>query len=159
MAKANKVQFVPMWPPQSSVANLPNVSGAPTQDADLEVGDLCAVSGILYCCTTATVGAAVWGLASGGSRGTGQIDFGATNAQETTLVITGQAGILAGSTVSAWIVPTATTDHSVDEHLVDPPRVFAGTIVPGTGFTIYANAYNNPGSESYGKWSVAWMWS
>lgn len=69
------------------------------------------------------------------------IDFGAFPGKtHATKDITGQAGILAGSRVEAWIMPEATADHTEDEHMVDPPRVFVpvSSIVPGTGFTIHA---------------------
>jgi len=113
------------------------------------------------------------------TAGSGQINFGAfpgsTDAQ---LVITGQANILAGSIVEAFIMPAATADHTVDEHWLDPPRIQAGNIVPGVGFTIYGvntwasggldpvNPMLGPGSDSgfsgvplvHGAWSVGWRW-
>jgi len=38
--------------------------------------------------------------------------------------------------VEAWIRPVDTADHLADEHMVETLKVFAHTIVPGTGFTI-----------------------
>jgi hypothetical protein len=85
------------------------------------------------------------------------IDFGAfPGASNVSLDITGQTGIVAGSLVEAWIIYAATVDHSADEHLVDPPRVIAGNIVPGVGFTIYAVTADL--QLAYGKWSVGWRW-
>lgn len=54
--------------------------------------------------------------------------------------MTGQTGIGAGSVIEAWIYPSATADHSADEHMVETIRAFAdaSTIVAGTGFTIRA---------------------
>lgn len=78
-----------------------------------------------------------------GASGTTTIDFGAfpgtTMAQVT---VTGQASIGSTSLVEAWIFPTATSDHNEDEHIVAAMLfdVIAGTIVAGTGFTIYAVA-------------------
>ena len=111
-----------------------------------------------------------------GAQGTATVNFGAfPGTGDASIAVTGQAGILAGSLVEAWIMPTATADHSVDEHWVDPPRVVAGNIVPGTGFTIYATArddnkyptqpttgqrrefYNT--NALYGQWTVAWVWN
>lgn len=116
---------------------------------------------------------------SGGAAttGTAVVDFGAyPGTSDTSVAVTGQAGITASSTVLAWIKLEATTDHSVDEHWADPPAVFAGSIVAGTGFTIYARkAYDqaraardfrgnerdpgDPDGRVYGQWSVSWMWS
>lgn len=109
------------------------------------------------------------------AQGTTTVDFGAfPGVTDTTAVIIGQAGILAGSLVEAWIFPTATADHSVDEHWVDPPEVFAGNVIAGTGFTIYAvskkRAEIGPTSDSlrirnidmprvYGQWTVGWVWN
>lgn len=121
-----------------------------------------------------------------GAQGTGSINFGAfPGASDATLVITGQTGIGAGSLVEAWILPAATADHSSDEHVVNPPRIVAGNIVGGTGFTIYGlnddrvtgteappGAANDGGiggagfansvignNATYGLWAVAWVWS
>jgi hypothetical protein len=101
-----------------------------------------------------------------GGQGTGVVDFGAFPGNtDTTLVITGQSGILVTSIVNAWIQSTATTDHSADEHVVDPPNVKAGNIVAGTGFTVYAvdaNKLSDPKGKAprvYGKWTVGWMWN
>lgn len=108
-------------------------------------------------------------------QGTTTVNFGSfPGSTDATAVITGQTGITTGSLVEAWIFPTATTDHTVDEHWADPPEVFAGNIVAGTGFTIYAvvkkRADTGPVSDSlrirnidtpmqYGLWTVAWVWN
>jgi len=88
---------------------------------------------------------------SGGGGGTTlhtgvtTVTFGAfPGATDASVAVTGQTGILAGSTVQAWLAPVATADHTADEHLLDGPRVMAGLIVPGTGFTIYARMLDNP---------------
>lgn len=106
--------------------------------------------------------------------GTTTVNFGsAPGAADTSTTITGQTNIVAGSSVDAWISPTATADHSVDEHWVDPPAIYAGNIVPGVGFTIYAKCLGDGGGARdgggqnsqyagntvcYGQWSVAWQW-
>lgn len=115
-----------------------------------------------------------------GAQGTTTVDFGAFPGSDTTSVaVTGQASILAGSLVEAWVYPTATADHSVDEHLYDPPDIIAGTVVAGTGFTIYAKASLPPqavkdpvnggrgvlsdkidqNAMPYGSWTIAWCWN
>lgn len=103
-----------------------------------------------------------------GAQGSTTIDFGASpGAFDATSVVTGQALILGSSLVEAWLIPVATSDHSVDEHLVDGPvQIEAGAIVAATGFTIYARAPNNPGAgpkadaiRLTGQWSIAWVWN
>lgn len=74
-----------------------------------------------------------------GAQGTTTIDFGAfPGSSDTSVAITGQASILAGSLVEAFLFPAATADHTADEHVVETIRVMAGNVVAGTGFTIYA---------------------
>ena len=69
--------------------------------------------------------------------GTATLNFGAfPGASDTSVAVTGQAGIVSGSLVEAWIRPEATADHSADEHMLETIKVFAHTIVAGTGFTI-----------------------
>lgn len=92
------------------------------------------------------------------ATGTAEIDFGPfPGAMNASLAITGQAAIVAGSLVEAWIRPAATADHTADEHIVDPPRVIAADIVAGTGFTIHAFSQNH--LRHYGKYTVAWVWN
>lgn len=111
-----------------------------------------------------------------GASGTTTVNFGAfPGTGDASVTVTGQATILAGSLVEAWIMPTATADHSADEHWVDPPRVMAGNVVAGTGFTIYATSrddnefptvpangrrqeFSNT-NALYGQWTVAWVWN
>lgn len=79
--------------------------------------------------------------AAGGSGnfGTTTVDFGAfPGKSDASIGVTGQAAIVAGSKVNAWLRLEATADHSADEHMVESLRVLAGNIVAGTGFTIYA---------------------
>jgi hypothetical protein len=83
-----------------------------------------------------------------GAQGTTTITFGAfPGASDASVAVTGQAGITGTSLVEAWIYPVATADHSVDEHMLEPFRVFAHSISAGTGFTISAfstNQINEP---------------
>lgn len=56
----------------SATAQLPNVAGADVQSSEVALGDLAVVGTTLYLCTTATLGAAVWGAigtVSGGAPG------------------------------------------------------------------------------------------
>ena len=107
--------------------------------------------------------------------GTASLDFGAfPGASDAALAVTGQAGIQAGSLVEAWLVPTATADHSADEHRVEQLEVTAGDVVAGVGFTIYGLNRTAGGGDGmaprgrvlvhggntriWGRWSVAWAW-
>jgi hypothetical protein len=81
------------------------------------------------------------GGGGGANVGTATIDFGAfPGSSHASVVVTGQAGIVAGSVVQAWIRPVATADHSADEHMLETLKVHASSIVAGTGFTV--NAFN-----------------
>lgn len=99
------------------------------------------------------------------ASGTTTVDFGAfPGASDASVAVTGQAGIVSGSLVGAWIRPVATADHSIDEHRVEAMVVYADTIVAGTGFTIYAreavpSTYQNEGHLLYGTWTIAWAWA
>ena len=81
-----------------------------------------------------------------GAQGKATIDFGAFPGKaDASVTITGQAGILAASSlVEAWLFPQDTgtpgtnTFHTAAEHLAVAMRVQAGQIVNATGFTIRA---------------------
>lgn len=91
---------------------------------------------------------------------TGQttLDFGAfPGATDASVAVTGQASILAGSLVEAWLRLEATATHSADEHLVENLDVRAGNIVAGTGFTIYGITRDQ--TRMYGTWTVGWVWN
>lgn len=76
--------------------------------------------------------------AGGGSTGTASLNFGAfPGASDASVAVTGQAAIVSGSIVQAWLRPEATADHSADEHMIETIEVYAGNIQAGTGFTIY----------------------
>ena len=91
------------------------------------------------------------------ATGTTTIDFGAfPGATDATVAVTGQAAIVAGSLVEAWIRPVATADHTADEHRVEEIQVVADTIVAGTGFTIFGRTRNH---RLYGLWTAAWAWN
>ncbi len=82
------------------------------------------------------------------TTGTATLNFGAfPGASHATVAVTGQAAIVAGSLVEAWIRPVATSDHTADEHMVETLKVMASDIVAGTGFTIHGlntNAQTEP---------------
>lgn len=95
-----------------------------------------------------------WAAPPAGSAnvGTATINFGAfPGASDASVAVTGQAGIVAGSVVSAWIRPVDTADHSADEHMLETIKVFAHSIVAGVGFTISAfnsSEQNEPSADA-----------
>jgi hypothetical protein len=92
---------------------------------------------------------------------TASLDFGAfPGSSHVALAVTGQDGIEATSCLKACICPTATADHSVDEHVVESIQISAGNIVAGTGFTIYGKNLSTLGNTLiYGTWTVRWSWA
>lgn len=104
--------------------------------------------------------AQVQAMLGNGVVGQTLIDFGAfPGGSDTSIAVTGQAAIVSGSKVDAWITPIATVDHTVDDHIAEPPRIYAGNIVAGVGFTIYAVCDNRFSDVlSFGKWTVNWSW-
>jgi hypothetical protein len=121
------------------------------------------------------------------AKGVAVLNFGSfPGKSDASVAVTGQTNIAADSQVEAWIRLEATSDHSADEHLVDPPIVSAGNIVPGDGFTIYGVArdgvpvpnavlrnvtergfdtvipnqeYGRVAPMPYGQWRVSWAWA
>ena len=75
----------------------------------------------------------------GGTYGTATLDFGSVPGTHlVTTTITGQTGILSGSTISAWLMAEATATHNAYEHMIVPLRITCGNIVAGVGFDIVA---------------------
>jgi hypothetical protein len=108
-----------------------------------------------------------------GAQGTTTINFGTFPGDVTASVAVADTNILSGSLVEAWILPAATSDHSVDEHWIDPPLVYAGSVSAGVGFTIYGIVQQiwsgdamraetfpaDTANRTYGAWTVAWCWN
>lgn len=116
-----------------------------------------------------------------GAQGNTTVDFGAfPGKSDVSVTVTGQAGIVAGSAVEAWLRGEASADHSSDEHAVETIKVIAKDIVAGTGFTIMAlntSQLNEPvmdpmgggklgtdwrggkGTRLYGVFNVSWCWN
>lgn len=89
--------------------------------------------------------------------GTAILDFGSTPTDTASVVVTGQAGIVAGSDVEAFFMRQATGDNAVEEHeqaAVLCPLI-CGAIVAGTGFTIFARTLMNS-VLGKGTFNVRW---
>lgn len=92
------------------------------------------------------------------TTGTATIDFGSfPGANETSVVVTGQTGIASGSNVEAYFMSNDTSGtHSANDHVYAPCfiKLNCGTIVVGTGFTIYARCND----RMLGSFVVHWVW-
>ena len=66
-----------------------------------------------------------------GAQGSTTIDFGAFPGSSHTTVDVVAAGVISTSLVEAWIVPTATADHTADEHIVESVRVVGAYLSDG----------------------------
>ncbi len=91
------------------------------------------------------------------ATGTAILDFGATPAFEATVVVTGQAGILAASLVEAFFMTDTTADNGLVEHEQAKAMcsLSCGSIVAGTGFTIKGTVLLG---FATGKFNVHWVW-
>lgn len=92
------------------------------------------------------------------TQGSATLDFGATPTDEASVVVTGQAGIVAGSDVEAYFMADSTADNGVDEHQEAGAlcKLVCGSIVAGTGFTVYAHCLAMLG---IGQFKIRWVWS
>ena len=90
------------------------------------------------------------------AQGSATLDFGAAPGGTTAKVaVTGQAAILSGSDVEAYLMGDATASHNADEHLFVPMTIRVGTVVAATGFTIYATS----DLRLTGTFTVRWVWA
>jgi hypothetical protein len=97
-----------------------------------------------------------------GSQGTTLLDFGAfPGASDSFVSVTGQAAILGSSLAEAYVFPGNTSDHSYEEHILEPFAVFAHNITAGSGFRITGIYQGKVGDSNfiYGNWLVAWVWN
>ena len=108
-------------------------------------------------------------------QGTAVVNFGAFPGSTDTSVLVSASTIGSTSLVEAWISISPSSDHSADEHMIERIKVFAGNVVAGTGFTIYAlddnqlletDALQFKGGQPlggspkvYGSWNVNWVWN
>jgi len=90
-----------------------------------------------------------------GATGTAILDFGDTpGTNVVTTTVTGQAGILAGSMVEAFLMAESTATHNAYEHMIVPLVLRVGNVVAGAGFDIYASSE----LRLDGTFSVKWVW-
>jgi len=96
-------------------------------------------------------------MASG--TGTAVIDFGAfPGANESAVVVTGQASIGPGSKVEAYFMADDTTpDHTASDHRYAAALIglSCGAIVAGDGFTVFGCCTQ----KLQGAFMVRWVWA
>lgn len=97
------------------------------------------------------------------ASGTAVLDFGAyPGAMEASVAVTGQALIVPGSLVEAWIQPVDADDEA--RIWAQEIEITATSIISGTGFTIRGDV--RPGAFEdvaafWAKWgsvTVTWVW-
>lgn len=91
------------------------------------------------------------------TTGTTSIIFGAIGSAPsfTGSLVAGQNSILAASQVEAWLRIEATSEHTIDDLINDPPKITVGPITASIGFPIYAYM---PNGAAYGTYKVDWVW-
>lgn len=89
-------------------------------------------------------------------NGTATLDFGSVpGGNRTSVVITGQTGILTTSTVSVFMMSDTTTDHNTAEHHLAPIKLTSSIPINNTGFTIIATSE----WRLSGTFLVRWAWN
>src|SRR6266404_2606069 len=89
------------------------------------------------------------------NQGSATIDFG-TGALDAKIAVTGQGTIASGSRVQAWLSGLATTNNLADAGFAEDIAIFAGDIIAGTGFTVYAFCRSG---RAFGQYVVNWSWA
>lgn len=89
------------------------------------------------------------------TQGTVTVDFG-TGKYDTSVVVTGQSGITTANLVEAWLSGVATSNNLADAGFVEQIQVYAGDIVNGTGFTVYAFC---PQGRAFGQYVCNFVWN
>jgi hypothetical protein len=89
------------------------------------------------------------------ATGTATVDFG-TGKLDTSVAVTGQGSIVGGSLVEAWLSGVSTSNNLTDAAFAEPINVFAGDIIAGTGFTIFAMCRTG---RAFGQYTVNWVWA
>ena len=89
-------------------------------------------------------------------NGTATLNFGAAPGTNTTTVnVTGQSGIVSGSTVTCVISGNdSTTDHNAIEHSMVPITARVTSVIAGVGFTITATSE----WRLTGTFKIRWFW-
>lgn len=90
--------------------------------------------------------------------GTATLAWGAfPGSNESSVAVTGQTGITAGSHVEAWYMAETLGGKTANDHsyMAALSELSCGNIVAGTGFTIYGRSIE----KLQGSFTVHWVWS
>jgi hypothetical protein len=71
-----------------------------------------------------------------GAQGTATLDFGAFPGSSVASVDVAATGVISTSAVEAWIRPVASSDHTVEDHIIAPMRV-VGQYLSDNNIRIY----------------------
>tara|TARA_R110000782_G_scaffold150944_3_gene243671 strand:+ start:136 stop:609 length:474 start_codon:yes stop_codon:yes gene_type:complete len=85
-------------------------------------------------------------------KGQATLDFG-TGSITTSTAVTSITGITANSIVMCAVKIVATSEHPVDDLLVDPIRVHTTNVIPGVGFTVYGQMDTG---RARGTYTIHW---
>ena len=89
------------------------------------------------------------------ATGTATIDFGAQpGTQRAVVTVTGQAAIVGGSQVEAFMMGDTTADHNAEEHAMVPLKLTCGNIVAATGFDVVGVCE----WLLHGQFTIHWVW-
>jgi hypothetical protein len=88
------------------------------------------------------------------ATGTTTLDFG--SGKTDTQVFVAAPSISGSNLVEAWIIPSNTSNNTVDNHWVEDLKIIAGEAVNASGFTIYGKC--NTGL-AYGIYKVGWVFA
>jgi hypothetical protein len=96
------------------------------------------------------------------ATGTVSLNFGAFPGDTAATVDVASTGIVAGSSIEAWILPAATAEHSIDEHVIEELVVRAAYLSDGN-LRIYGQATGSGsrsqnGHKLYGNFNIGWVW-
>jgi hypothetical protein len=115
-----------------------------------------------------------------GAQGAVEVDFGAFPGAVEKETDVATAGVVVTSLVEAWLVPKATADHTVDEHIAEDQQLDVqgrylsdGNIRIRVGindrehmgqvnYQLSTDPSAKPGAQqslTYGKWNVGWVWN
>lgn len=134
---------------------------------DLDYGELALnyADGVLYykdSSNTIQVLNPTGGGGGGGTtlyKGTATIDFGSfPGTSEASVAVTGQTAIAATPEIKVFVNgDDTTTDHTANDHRYLPlfAQFTAGSVVAGTGFTIYCRSFD----KLQGTFKLTWEWS
>lgn len=90
------------------------------------------------------------------ATGTATLNFGsAPGTNFVSVAVIGQGSISGTSHVEAFMMGDSTATHNATEHMLAPIKLTCGSVVAGTGFTIFASTE----WRLTGTFTVRWVWA